>query len=92
MRFSRGNFWATFAGFVLMLVGLLNSLVTLATRDYRGALATALGCAVLGVACLAVPIVRGPRAWRVIAAVVASPAVFIVLDFARRAPSVFGRG
>ena len=90
LRHSRTNFLATAAGLGLMLVALANSFITLAGQDYRGVLLTALVCAALAVACLIVPLVRGPAAWRVSAVLFASPAAFVISDFARRAPHVFG--
>lgn len=83
---------ATAAGFLLMLFALANSFVTLASQDYRGALLTALGCSLLALGCLAVPFVRGPLGWRVVAVILASPALFVLADFARRAPYAFGGG
>jgi hypothetical protein len=83
---------ATAAGFLLMLFALANSFVTLASQDYRGALLTALGCTLLALGCLAVPFVRGPLGWRAVAVLLASPALFVFADFARRAPYAFGGG
>jgi hypothetical protein len=73
-----------------MLFALANSFVTLTTQDYRGALLTALGCTVVALGCLAVPFVRGPLGWRVASMLLASPALFVFADFARRAPYAFG--
>jgi hypothetical protein len=93
VRVPRSNFVAIAAGYVPMLVAVVSSLITFANREaYRGALLTALGCALLALACLAVPVVRGPRAWRIAAIVLASPALFVFEEFARRAPYVFGGG
>jgi hypothetical protein len=92
LRHARTNFLATAAGFALMLFALANSLVTLASGDYTGALLTALGCAFLALGCLAVPFIRGPLEWRLLATVTALPALFVFADFARRAPYVFGGG
>ena len=64
--------------------------VTLARGSYRGVLVAASACAGLSLGCLAVPFVRGPMGWRVVAVVVALGAVFVVWDFLRRAPFVFG--
>jgi len=75
-----------------MLIALVCSNVTLARGSYAGVLLTAMACGLVALACLAVPIVRGPMGWRVIAVIVALPMLFIVSDFLRRAPYVFGGG
>jgi hypothetical protein len=75
-----------------MFIALANSFVTLTSQDYRGALLTALVCSLLAIACLVVPLVRGPTGWRVIAVLLASPALFVFADFARRAPHAFAGG
>ena len=90
MWHARSNFLAAAAGFLLMLVALASSFVTLATQDYRGAMLTALTCALLSLLCFAVPFVRGPVGWRVVAVLLASPALFVFADFAQRAPRAFG--
>jgi hypothetical protein len=41
---------------------------------------------------LAIPFTRGPIGWRVAAVMFALPILFIVSDFLRRAPFVFGGG
>jgi hypothetical protein len=95
LRPTRINFVATGIGILLTLFALANSLVTIATSHssgYRGALLTALISELLALGCFAVPFFRGPLAWRVAAAVLASPALFVLSDFARRAPGVFGGG
>ena len=90
MRHAPSNFLATIAGFALMLIALACSLVTLVSQDYRTMLLSALTCAGLALACLAVPFVRGGAAWRAVAVVLASPALFVLAELARRAPSAFG--
>ena len=95
MRYTRINFIAAAVGVLLTLFALANSFVTIATRHpsgYRTPLLTALASELLAVVCLAIPLVRGPLAWRVAAAVLACPALFVLSDFARRAPSAFGGG
>ena len=73
-----------------MTLAMTDSLVPVTNHDYRGILKEALLCAAGAVACFAVPAVLGPRRWRVTAIFLASPALFVVVDFCRRAPSVFG--
>jgi hypothetical protein len=95
MRSIGFNFIATALGLLLTLVAVANSFVTVATSrasGYRGVLLTALVCEVLALGCFAVPFARGPMRWRVTAAVLASPALFVMDDFVRRAPGVFGWG
>jgi hypothetical protein len=91
MRGQDINLVAAAGGAGAMLIGVVNSLVPITSGDYRGALITALTCALAGLCCLAVPIVRGPGGWRFAAIVLATPALFIVCDFLRRAPYAFGR-
>src|SRR5688572_11880786 len=75
-----------------MTIALACSTVTIAHGGYAGVLTTAIACAALAVLCLAVPIARGPLGWRVAGVVLALPALFVVSDFIRRAPNVFGGG
>jgi hypothetical protein len=79
-------------GVLLMLIALACSTVTLARGSYGTMLLTAMICALLALICLAVPLIRGPIGWRVAAVIVALPMLFIVSDFVRRAPYVFGGG
>ncbi|HYE20851.1 MAG TPA: hypothetical protein VEA69_20560 [Tepidisphaeraceae bacterium] len=78
------NLLAVSCGALLMLFALGNSLVTLASQDYRGVLSTALVAAILGLCVLAVPLVRGPAPWRVAAVLCAMPAAFVLSDFVGR--------
>ena len=81
------------AGFPLMLFALASSSVILVHQeDYRGALLMVLGCPLLALGRLAVLLVRGPVGWRIAAVILASPALFVPADFARRAPQAFGGG
>jgi hypothetical protein len=75
-----------------MLIAFACSNVTLARGSYAGVLSTAMICGLLALVCLAVPIVRGPIGWRLAATIFALPMLFIVADFLRRAPHVFGSG
>lgn len=77
---------------MLMLVSLACSQITLTSQDYRGILLTALTCAALAIACLAIPFVRGGRGWRAAAVILALPALFVLEDVVRRAPFAFGGG
>ncbi len=79
-------------GVLLMLIAFAGSNVTMAQDSYAGTLVTAMICRVLALACFAVPLVRGPIGWRVAAVIPALPMLFIVPDFLRRAPNVFGGG
>jgi hypothetical protein len=77
---------------LLTFVALVCSNITLARGSYARVLSVAMACAALSGLCLAVPFVRGPMRWRIISAVLALPVVFVVSDFIRRAPQVFGGG
>jgi hypothetical protein len=95
LRHTRINFIATAVGLLFTLFALANSLVTVASsggKGYRGVLLTALISELLALGCFAVPFARGPLGWRVAAAVLASPALFVLDDFVRRAPFAFGGG
>lgn len=95
LRHTRINFVAAAVGVLLTLSALANSVVTIATRHpsgYRTPLLTALVSELLALVCLAIPLVRGPLAWRVAALVLACPALFVLSDFAQRAPYAFGGG
>jgi hypothetical protein len=69
-----------------MLLALACGNVTLASKDYRGVLLTALIGVAVADSCCAILFVRGRR-W--VALVIAAPSVYIVWDFVRRAPFVF---
>ena len=86
------NLSALLLGVLLMLIALTCSSVTLARGSYAGVLLTALVCGLLALGCLAVPVARGPMGWRVIAIVLAFPMLFVVSEFLRRAPYLFGGG
>jgi hypothetical protein len=92
LRFRLSNLAAILLGVLLMLVAWTCSNVTLARGSYAGVLITAMVCGLLAVLCLAVPFIRGPIVWRIAAAVFALPMLFIVSDFLRRAPYVYGGG
>ena len=84
------NLAATEAGLALMGVAVGCCLLPMTNNDYRGVLRWAVGLAAVAVAGLAVPIVRGPWPWRLLGVAFASPAVFVVADCCRRAPTVLG--
>ena len=73
-----------------MLFALANTFVTLASQDYAITLLTALASAIAAVCVLAIAFVRGSVSWRLLAVVLASPALFVLSDFIRRAPYTFG--
>lgn len=75
-----------------MLFALTNSLVTVASGDYSLILLTALICTLLSFYCLAIPMVRGPLGWRIVALGIAFPGVFVILDFIGRASNVYRGG
>lgn len=75
-----------------MLIALACSTVTLARGSYAGVLVTAMFCGLLALMCFSVPISRGPIGWRVAGVIFALPMLFIVSEFLRRAPYVFGGG
>ena len=74
------------------MIGLACCTITLAQGSYAPLLLAAMTCAALASAFLAIPFVRGPAGWRVAAVVLALPVLFIVSDFLRRAPYIFGGG
>jgi hypothetical protein len=90
LRYRLNNVSAAFAGVLSLVVALMCSNVTVARGGYGGVLLVAMACGTLAVCCLAVPFVRGPLAWRLTAVVLALPVLFVVADFLRRAPFVFG--
>lgn len=74
---------------LLMLVSLFYENIDPATRDYRGALLTALAAMTIAdVLCVQQFLRRRDRS-RWIAALIALPSLFILWDFARRAPYVW---
>jgi hypothetical protein len=80
------NSSASAVGGILIIFAMCNSLMTLARGSYRPVLLTALMCSVLGTLFLSIPMIRGPWPYRVIAMLVASPAIFVWYDFAGRFP------
>ena len=84
------NVLAATTGMLLMMLAATYSLAPVTSGDYRGALRSAPICATGAVACLAVPAAQRPRPWRVAAVVLASPALFVLVDVCDRWPSVFG--
>lgn len=92
LRHLLSNFYAAAVGVLLILFALANSLVTLTGGHYGVVLLTALSSAALSVCFMAVPFYRGPLGWRIAAIVLASPALFVVSEFLRRAPFAFGGG
>jgi hypothetical protein len=79
-------------GVLLMLIAFSCSNVTLTRGSYAGMLLTAMICGSLALVCVAIPFGRGPIGWRVAAVIFALPMLFMVSDFLRRAPYVFGGG
>jgi hypothetical protein len=71
-----------------MAVALICQNVTVAGGSYWGVLLVALGAMIVADLCCAIVFVRG-GGLRWVAAAVASPSVFIVWDFLRRASHVF---
>ena len=76
-----------FAGF-WMAFALIFQNVTIAGNNYRGVLLAALGAMIVADVCCTVVFVRG-GGLRWVAAAVASPSVFILWDFLRRASHAF---
>lgn len=84
------NHLACAAALPLMLVAIACCTVTVADRErYASLLLTAGICAAMALACLALPLWRGPTAWRLIALVLALPAWYVATNLLRRGPSVF---
>lgn len=92
LRFRPTNLSAFSLGVLLMLIAFACSNVTLAGGSYAGVLLTAMVCGLLALVCLSIPFFCGPIGWRVAALIFALPMLFIVCDFVRRAPHVFGGG
>jgi hypothetical protein len=92
LRCQITNLSAAAVGVLLMLLALANSFVTLANGHYGGVLLTSGVSATLALVCFAIPLVRGPLRWRIIAVVLALPWLFVISDFVRRAPYAFGGG
>ena len=78
-------------GFLLMLVAVLCTNVTLTSGDYRGVMLVALACMVGALACLMILFRRGPIGWRIAAIVIAFPALFVLFDLVRRGEAVLLR-
>jgi hypothetical protein len=75
-----------------MLAAVVFQMATVTTGDYRRTLLEALGLMLLADACFGVIVWRGGFGWRVAALVAMLPSVFILADFATRAPRVFSKG
>jgi hypothetical protein len=75
---------------LLMLVSLASENVTLVSQDYRAVLARALATMIVAdLLCVPSILRRGRERW--IAVLIALPSLFILWDFARRAPYVFSK-
>jgi hypothetical protein len=75
---------------LLMLVSLASENVTLVSQDYRAVLAGALATMIVAdLLCVPSILRRGRERW--IAVLIALPSLFILWDFARRAPYVFSK-
>ena len=72
-----------------MTLALFCQNVDLVSQDYRGVLLAALVCMAISDGCCAVVFRRGGNV-RWASAIIASPSLFIILDFLRRAPSTWG--
>lgn len=72
----------------MMVVSLASENVTLLSQDYRALLATAFATMLLA-DILCVPSLRRRGLERCIAVLIVLPSLFILWDFARRAPYVF---
>jgi hypothetical protein len=75
---------------LLMLVSLTSESIDLASQNYRASLATSLGTMIVA-DILCVPSVFSRSRERWIAVLIAMPSLFILWDFARRAPYVFSK-
>ncbi len=78
------NIISILAGLLLLFVSFASSNVTLTTGDYRNALRFALACSTMAAACFVVPLVRGPKRWRVAAAVLMFGVALEILDLLPR--------
>lgn len=86
MRASSGVLLISGVSYMLFALGCAN--ITVASQDYRIILLAAMACMANADVCFAVVAYRG--GWfRVIAALLSSPSLFIIWDFLRRAPYVF---
>lgn len=90
MRRTNSNLKAVLGGAFLRLLAVSQSLTTVGKGGYRAVLAGAMIFALLALGCLVVPVYRGPIGWRIVAAVLALPALFVFWDFALRGPHAFG--
>lgn len=77
-------------GFASLFIALLCQNVTLADGDYRGVLLVSLFCSIVAAISFAAAFVRGSFGWKIASLAAMLPVVFIVSDFCRRAPFVFG--
>lgn len=74
----------TLAGFILLLIALFCSTITLASSDYRTVLTIALLCSLSSVTCFTIVLIRATLPWRITAAIGALAALWIILDVLRR--------
>ena len=86
------NFVAISTAAMAILLAIGFSIVTLTSEGYRIVLIASMTFAAIACATLLIPLVRGPLAWRIVAIAFALPVVWLVSDFARRAPFAFGGG
>ena len=86
-RFPNRFLFSAGTGCMILAVALEN--ITLGTQRYGPTLLTALGLTAVANACLLAVAWRGPIGWRVAAVLLMLPTLYIVSDFARRAPYVF---
>ena len=76
-------------GALCMLVSLAYDLATFASEDYRNPLAISFVALLIATVCCGYVLAfKGVMRW--IAAPVLLPGIFVLLDFLRRAPSVYG--
>ena len=78
------------SGAAFMLMAFFCQNITLASQDYRIILLVALACMSIADVCFAGAAYRG-GSLRFIAILMASPSLFIIWDFLRRAPYAFAK-
>ena len=89
MRASNGPL--LILGALCMVISLGFQNITLASQDYRTVLIAALICMAIADGCFVVVFRRGGGRHRPVAILMASPSLFILGDFLRRALSAFAK-
>ena len=89
MQIAKTNSGLLIRGVPCLLLALFLQTATFSSERYATPLLAALFFAAFADACFVGLFLRGGVGWRVASVALMLPTVFIVLDFARRAPHVF---